>query len=290
MDRSTSRIRSAQLTPRRVNMVAISAELLSPPLASAAAVFGGLIDISRLLLPAGRSTPVVCSTCQTLNRRSAEMCKGCDGKLPAYYAGSGWVRPGAAATTPVSPAAPRFRVPAQWITVAWASALVILLFTAFGIWFERHTGAVRRPPLMDTVLRAAVAAPLVQLPAPMPPARPFQVDAEPLRAVSLPDEMGPQPVEVRPVSSTSTAGRSPAPGRHAVPKRLTPAPSTVSIAASPRMESDPIAHCRSRSLFARAVCANDTCARRALAHHPSCAQAVAQRRLDEARRNPVMLN
>lgn len=271
-------------------MVAISAEFLSPPRTSAAAVFGGLIDISRLFFPGARSTPVVCSACQTLNRRTAEKCKGCDGKLPAYYAAGGCVQPGAATTATMSPPTRTFGVPAQWVTVAWASALVIILFTTFGFWFERYTSTARRAPSMDAVPRAAAAAPLLELPTPLRAAGSLQIEARPIRVVSLPDEMSPRPAEVR--SVPSTARHSPAPGRPAVPTRLTAlhTASSVDAVASQRVAGDPIAHCLSRSFFARAVCLNNSCARRALAHHPSCAQVVAQRRLDEARRNPVMLN
>src|SRR5215469_8422721 len=46
--------------------------------------FAGLIDLVRST--AAEDSGEICQECKTLNRASARYCKGCEHKLPAYYA------------------------------------------------------------------------------------------------------------------------------------------------------------------------------------------------------------
>ncbi len=48
--------------------------------------------------------------------------------------------------------------------------------------------------------------------------------------------------------------------------------------------------CVGRNVLMRAVCRNNVCAAPYQAQLPQCAETVAQRRIDEARRNPVLVN
>ena len=48
--------------------------------------------------------------------------------------------------------------------------------------------------------------------------------------------------------------------------------------------------CAGRNMLMRAVCVNNFCAAPNQAHRPQCAEAVAQRRIDEDRRNPILMN
>jgi hypothetical protein len=43
-------------------------------------------------------------------------------------------------------------------------------------------------------------------------------------------------------------------------------------------------------LFARAACLHDRCGQAPLKRHPQCQEVVAQRRLDEARRDGIVAN
>ncbi|MEP6721662.1 MAG: hypothetical protein ABJA77_09480 [Variovorax sp.] len=50
-----------------------------------------------------------------------------------------------------------------------------------------------------------------------------------------------------------------------------------------------LASCNSLNFISRAICMNNTCAQPALGRSRSCADAVRQRRIDEARRNPMLV-
>ena len=52
--------------------------------ASADIAFGNLIDLA--MLRTGAVSAEVCEACSTINLGSARLCKGCNHKLPAYYA------------------------------------------------------------------------------------------------------------------------------------------------------------------------------------------------------------
>ena len=128
------------------HMAALSPTFFSTVRAPAAAVFGGPVEISRLLFLGSRSTPVVCGACQTMNRRRARTCKACAGKLPAYYDATGGseAAPEAAAlqatSAPLTRSAP---LPGHWANVLWAAVAVVTLLTAFGLWYARHTSTMR---------------------------------------------------------------------------------------------------------------------------------------------------
>ena len=67
----------------------------------AAIAFGDLLDLLRLGSQSPRS---VCEACKTINLGTRRFCKGCTGKLPAYFAINASVctisiRPGAEDTT-----------------------------------------------------------------------------------------------------------------------------------------------------------------------------------------------
>lgn len=71
---------------------------------------------------------------------------------------------------------------------------------------------------------------------------------------------------------------------------LVSAASRRSTSYSPSGSDRPADLCAGRNVLMRAVCMNNLCASPDQAGRPHCAAAVAQRRLDEARRNPVLAN
>lgn len=286
-------------------MVALTARFVTPRKPVAAPAFGGLVDLCRIFFQPGRSMPVVCSECQTINRFSAKVCKGCDGKLPAFYtagdphamAPSGAFGAFAAVGAPArAPSGARaLAVPARWVTVVWIAGALIALFGAFGLWYALHSSAAR--PV------SAQHAPLALMPAPapraaesVPPAADLALTADASKAIPPPAQAlvdGPieappsavrqvvrAPIEARPVEPRPEARR-----RAAVP------PVEPRAAAVPRAAAaSPLAMCGELNFFARAICLNNTCAQPARARHPQCVQVLRQRRLDEARRNPTLFN
>jgi hypothetical protein len=56
-----------------------------------------------------------------------------------------------------------------------------------------------------------------------------------------------------------------------------------------RVTSDPLAACRSQGFFARAICINTRCAEPGASRFGQCRQAIRQRKIDEARRNPTLM-
>lgn len=56
-----------------------------------------------------------------------------------------------------------------------------------------------------------------------------------------------------------------------------------------RATSDPLAACRDQVFFARAICINTRCAEPGASRFGQCRQALRQRKIDEARRNPTLV-
>lgn len=67
------------------------------------------------------------------------------------------------------------------------------------------------------------------------------------------------------------------------PRKASSRPRTV------RVTSDPLAACRSQGFFARAICINTRCAEPGASRFGQCRQALRQRKIDEARRNPTLM-
>ena len=122
----------------------------SPPIA-----FGDLLDLARL-----HNDPFpdeICEACRTINPVSRRYCKGCTGKLPAYFASSG------ALAAQQSGERRLARAPAQRVPLGSSCLGALLVAVA----------AVAGMPLMDS--------------APFDPPAPLQV-LVPLASVALPAE------------------------------------------------------------------------------------------------------
>jgi hypothetical protein len=157
------------------------------------------------------------------------------------------------------------------------AAVLVLLFTAFGLWYWRHTSAVHRPaaPAAAVTPSPPLAAPSVRL-APVPTNR--MQDPDPLtlaEAAILAEPVAPPPEPSMPLPPARRI-QGPAP----------PVPPARAAAVA----NDPLAPCRALNIFARAVCMNNQCAQSTHAARPQCVQVRRQRQLDEARRNPTLAN
>jgi hypothetical protein len=82
-------------------------------------------------------------------------------------------------------------------------------------------------------------------------------------------------------------------GTVAAPSPSSSSPSSTRKASSHpgavRATSDPLAACRSQGFFARAICINTRCAAPGASRFGQCRQALRQRKIDEARRNPTLV-
>ena len=272
----------------------LPASFITPPRPPSSAAFGGVIELSQLWMGTDEdSGPVVCISCRTINRASAKVCKGCDGRLPAFYAAGGGSDAGEAPPSGDAPVraeplpTPRARAVfpalAQWSTVVWVAAALLVLYAAFGLWYTAYSASVRRPPGPAQLSLQAAA------PAPDPaPASARTIDA--LNITLQPEAASDLRVGV-PAPAPQPAVRAPVQQARADLPRKALSASTEPLAPASRLRSwDPLAACRGLNLFARAICMNNSCAQRASAGHPQCVQVLRQRRLDEARRNPTLVN
>jgi hypothetical protein len=266
-------------------MVALTANFISSPRPVSAEAFGGLIDLSRMLLHSDQSTTVVCETCRTINRESALFCKGCAGKLPAYFA-TGAVADDASH----APGIDDERMPAVLtlaISVLGFSAALATMLALLGLWYGG--GATVEPPLAAT----ATSAPTV-----MPVAAPSVV---PVALPAMGSSFHAAASNERPTAAvfidegSAAPAASPAPKRetraHAQAARKASAPSAAALAASFRHSTrGPLAACDGLNFIAHAVCVNNRCAEPGNARLSQCKKPLHQRRQDEARRNLFLIN
>ncbi len=273
--------------------------------------------------------PVVCGTCHAFNRDSAKFCSGCTGRLSASHAsgrgdlasdktdvrtstakGSGELSAGASTTMPraeLEQAVQAFRLP-----IVWSTIVVVLLLVAFTSWYAGYASQARRPTSAPAVAPMVVASPLApsaprgipdtlvtddaanqrdlrttteaaseaETPAPAPvprtrahtqkapPTKPRGMRSRPAGLLVRVESVAP----VAPVEPTALVG------------------STARVASPRQASSSPLAHCVGFNFFERAICLNNRCAQASGANHPECAEILRQRRLDEARRNPTLIN
>ncbi|MBT2321977.1 hypothetical protein J7E62_06370 [Variovorax paradoxus] len=259
-------------------MAAITANFVIPsPSGSASAdAFVGLFDLSRMLLRSDPSTTVVCEACRTINRDGALFCKGCAGKLPAFYA-AGIAAEGAsqaaASRDEIAPTALTLAVAVLGFTAALATTLALL-----GLWYgggatvdPMPARAVSPSSAHAVATAAAPSAPAAAHPA-MGPS--FQIAASNLTPATT--AFADEPAAPPPAVTRAAAKREP---RWQAAERRTTRPA-----------GNPLASCDGRNFIAHAVCVNNRCAQPGNAQRSQCQQPLRQRRQDEARRNLFLGN
>jgi len=269
---------------RYLIMTALTANFVSAPGPVSAEAFGGLIDLSRVLLRSDPSTTVVCETCRTINRDSALFCKACAGKLPAFYA-TGAVADDASH----APGIDDERTPTVLtlaISVLGFSAALATMLALLGLWYGG--GATVEPPAPTAASAPAVtpvAAPsvvAVALPA---------MDSSFHAAASNESPAAAVFVDERPAAPAASAAPKREPRAHVQATRKTSAPPPAAHAASFRRSAQgPLASCDGRNFIAHAVCVNNRCAQPGNAQLSQCKKPLHQRRQDEARRNLFLIN
>ncbi|MEJ8855557.1 hypothetical protein WKW79_13310 [Variovorax robiniae] len=233
--------------------------------------FGDLLDLARWGSRAPRS---VCEACQTINLASRRYCKGCTGKLPAYYATS--EPPSASAQGPVPIKARRIPLASSCM-----GAFLIIIAAAAGIPLGESSPSA-------SPAQRAMLQPLAPVELPEQAAVPVTVQPEPTTHAMV--ESAPEPAfSATEEEEEESIAESPAerPSRKAAAVRRQAA--APQHAPSSQSASAQLARCDEMNFFARAMCVNRTCAQPGAARASSCAQPIRQRRLDEARRNPTLV-
>ncbi|KWT85689.1 MULTISPECIES: hypothetical protein [unclassified Variovorax] len=243
-----------------------------------AVAFGSLLDLVRW-----RSEPAqaeVCEACQTINACHARFCKGCDGKLPAYFA----TVDGETHHSPLIPGGDTQASHSRYALIAlvglWGTVTAVTLLLAHG---PRDAGVPSRP-----LERAALPAPIERVVALVDPPAAAETTriAQGLVPVAATQADGPPPVLTPEAAAMNFVPESPIASRMArtsAPPAAKPRP--VRSAGVER----PVARCGGLNFVARAVCMNNQCARPEMRRSAQCVETVRQQRLDEARRNPKLM-
>jgi hypothetical protein len=228
-----------------------------------AVAFGDLLDLVRARRPVFSGE--ICDACQTINLGSRRFCKGCEGRLPAYYARA------ESGTKPTAGMFPKWTVRTVVLAVGWFGGLLLLTLALAAFTVTRDASPVT--PEREQAAVTAVAAPAVVQPVPSPVIDTADV---PVLATDEDEEIY-ETEKPGPVRTVQAVTRRPA---HL--QRSAAVQAAMSTAAK-------VARCDRMNFFFRAVCVNNECAQPSSAHASSCVAINRQRRLDEARRNPTMV-
>ncbi|MDM0032897.1 hypothetical protein QTI33_12255 [Variovorax sp. J22P271] len=236
---------------------------------------GDLVEMWFRRAPSDFAT---CEFCQTVNHQSDARCRTCGCPLPVRDEVDPAPEPAAVRDRAAPPSA------AKSLTHVMRLALLppLLLFAGFAGWYQTR--------LAGTAPQAAVAA-TVAAPAPAP----AHAAAKPSRLAA--GDLGLSEGEVAIVSrgapSAAAADEEDEPAQATAAEGNTPARTrrvATTQSAAARVERNPLAACSSSSnFFARAICVNSRCADPRSAHLGQCREAIRQRQIDEARRNPSLM-
>ncbi|MDM0057975.1 hypothetical protein [Variovorax fucosicus] len=224
---------------------------------------------------------VVCDTCKTHNRDNAMFCRGCAGKLPGFAA----TGPSALAALRAEPSAPAsarptapqrparqalrpIEAPVFWIRLGLA---IVMMAVGFVGWYMYVTRKAPPPP------GPVVAATTVSASAPRGLPLTLLTPVEPVEFIDPP-----QPVQ--PAARLLPAPTPlPAPSLYTEPRRPVRTAAVAHTAVA-----DPRSGCGHLNFIAAARCEAAQCDRPGYSQHPRCDAVRADRRRDEARRNPLM--
>jgi hypothetical protein len=245
-----------------VTMTAAAIPFSDRPGPAAGVAFGSLLDLARFHGEPAEGE--VCEACQTINARHARFCKGCDGKLPAYFASVDEAPLASPLAIVHDQAAVRRYAPMLALVVLWGAVTTVALIQAFG---PRQTEPLERAALPASIARAVA---LVD-----------EVAAHPAQE-TLPRNEAPAASSAMPNAGTVADSGADRPVRKSSPR-------AVSTRARSNVAWSPVAQCGGKNFFARAVCMNNQCATPELRRSPQCAETVRQQQLGEARRNPKLL-
>ena len=257
-----------------MNAAAIFPERQRPPVAVA---FGSVLDLVRLR--SGPAQAEVCEACQTINPCHARFCKGCDGKLPAYFATVDSETHPSPLMSAGDAEVRRSRYAILALIGLWGTVAAVALVVARG---PREAGVPTRP-----LAHAALPAPIERTVArvdPVAAAETARLAQSLLPVVAAPSEaapaVAPAPAEVIAREESPVKARA---ARTSAP----PAPKPGALRSAG--VASPLARCGDLGFIGRAVCMNNQCARPEFRRSAQCAETIRQQRLGEARRNPKLM-
>jgi len=270
--------------------------------AAPSVAYAQLSDLVEIMLHPKDSIFATCSFCQTLNRRGATRCRACGASFlssdesDAADADETEEVPSAEAATTGAKSVDR---PQFSDLAALRSMLLlvlvppILMFLAFFAWNKLRMSDAGPVGLPDrSSIETVFPAPNVTTSAPLPGMRP----EEHARQAAAKPEAHPRfekEVTIDPSTAIDSANIA-----EVEEERDTQSPKSV-VPIRPRpiashqpghiQSGNPLAACSGYTFIARAVCVNKSCAQPKAAQHAECKEANRQRRIDESRRNPVLM-
>jgi hypothetical protein len=241
-------------------------------------------DLVEMLLHSKKTLFATCEFCQSVNHLSDARCRTCGGALPPRdELDTRPAEPGA-----VDQSGPSSEARSLRNVMQLALLPPLLLFAAFAAWHASRAAPAPQPGAAATRLyaqpKAVQAAPRVTA------ARP--------RAAPVELGLGLGPNEVLLSSARAATPAAVHADAFAASEPLlapvdVPPPASRSrkatATASARPVRDPLADCSGSNFFARAICINTRCADPKTAQLGQCREAIRQRRIDEARRNPSLM-
>jgi hypothetical protein len=246
-------------------------------------------DFFKMLVHREESGYAACEFCRTVNSQYAVRCRTCGGMLSPNSEEDTVSEPVKPAKSSVSDA----RALRSVLTMVLVPPLI--LFASFGTWhqlqFETPESAVAHvTPSATPVTGEAVhpAAPVYsqeRLVSELLAGKKTNVHEDVERGLPppLPEVQAQAPDQDYSSRATNAGSASP----HASKASQSRARDAAAAAARPRQ--DVLAGCSGLGFLARAVCVNNRCAEPKAARVGQCREAVRQRRIDEARRNPVLM-
>lgn len=276
-----------------------SANSVWPSTAAPSVAYAQVGDLVEMLFHSNDSAFTTCGFCQTVNREGATRCRACGGSL-----------------RPCDDLEPRDAddeasedeeagiggrsidkrdfsdLPALRSVLMLVLLPPMLMFLGFGAWNELRASlgdaeAVELPSRssIDSVFAAPnVGVPPARRPDELRPRPPLAKSQVPLHAEGDADaDEGTAVGTDTDIAATDSEREV----QKATPNRVS---RSVPLHQAARVQqSNPIAVCNGYSFIARAVCVNKSCADPRAAQHAQCRQANRQRRIDENRRNPVLM-
>ncbi|MES1265760.1 MAG: hypothetical protein ABUU24_08940, partial [Variovorax sp.] len=221
-----------------------------------------------------------CEFCQTVNHQSDARCRTCGCPLPVRDEADPAPEPRAVRQR----AAPAPAVKSLTNVMRLALLPPLLLFVGFAGWYQAR--------LPGTAPQAAVAAAVA---APAPPHAAAKPKPKPKPSRLAAGDLGLSEGEVAIVSGSGSpaalADEEAEPSQAVAAESNAPTRTrkVATQSAAVRAGRNPLAACSGSNFFARAICVNSRCADPRSAHLGQCREAIRQRQIDEARRNPSLM-
>ena len=239
-------------------------------------------DLVEMWVRRGPSDFAACEFCQTVNHQSDARCRTCGSLLPVHEEAEPvdeQAGPAPESAAMHGQAAPPTAARPLGNVMRMALLPPLLLFAGFAGWYQWRLPGTTAP----TAIAAAIAAPVPRHAAPK---------SSRLAAGDLGLSAGEVAIVSGGAAPAAALGEPAAPAQAAAAEGIAPTRTrkvAVRSAAASRAERDPLAACSGSNFFARAICVNSRCADPRSAHLGQCREAIRQRQIDEARRNPNLM-